>query len=74
MKQQAGREMSPSVGDDIFHYLHADESTLAPEGRTLYLSRHGESEFNLYGKVGVSFIKVFIDTSVTGWKKILLTF
>lgn len=46
------------VEDDynVFQSLYDDVSTHAPEGRVLYLSRHGESEFNLYGKIGVKFL------------------
>ena len=40
--------------DDVYQSLYNDISTHAQEGRVLYLSRHGESEFNLYGKIGVS--------------------
>ena len=49
-------EMGP-IDDDstnVFQCLFEDEATHAPEGRVLYLSRHGESEYNLYGKIGVS--------------------
>ena len=40
--------------ESVYQQLYDDESTHAPEGRVLYLSRHGESEYNLYGKIGVS--------------------
>ena len=40
--------------DSVYQSLYDDMSTHAHEGRVLYLSRHGESEFNLYGKIGVS--------------------
>ena len=43
-------------GDDVFQSLYDDEATHAPDGRVLYLSRHGESEYNLYGKIGVSLL------------------
>jgi hypothetical protein len=46
--------MGPVTDDlKIFKALYDDADTHAPEGRVLYLSRHGESEFNLYGKIGV---------------------
>lgn len=38
--------------EDVFQQLWEDENTHAPVGRVLYLSRHGESEFNLYGRIG----------------------
>jgi len=38
--------------DNRFLALYRDPQTFAHKGRTIYLSRHGESEFNLYGKIG----------------------
>ena len=45
--------------DNVFQTLYDDVTTHAHEGRVLYLSRHGESEFNLYGKIGVNFRNEF---------------
>jgi len=41
-----------SPQDNLFLALYKDPDTLAPLKRTIYLSRHGESQFNLYGKIG----------------------
>lgn len=38
--------------DNKFLCLYRDPETYAHKGRVVYLSRHGESEFNLYGKIG----------------------
>ena len=38
--------------DNKYLVLYKDPQTFAHKGRTIYLSRHGESEFNLYGKIG----------------------
>jgi len=38
--------------DNLFLVLYKDPSTAAPVQRTIYLSRHGESQYNLYGKIG----------------------
>ena len=38
--------------DNLFLRLYSDPDTLAPLKRTVYLSRHGESMFNLSGKIG----------------------
>lgn len=38
--------------ENVFQQLWNDENTHAPVGRVLYLSRHGESEYNLYGRIG----------------------
>lgn len=38
--------------DNLFVALYKDPMAVAPTKRTIYLSRHGESEFNLYGKIG----------------------
>jgi len=53
------------VEDDynVFQSLYDDVSTHAPEGRVLYLSRHGESEFNLYGKIGVNSLSQLVPFS-----------
>ncbi len=40
--------------DDIFKELYDNKDFQAVEGRTFYLTRHGESEFNLLGRIGVS--------------------
>ncbi len=47
--------------ESVYQQLYDDESTHAPEGRVLYLSRHGESEYNLYGKIGVRIFPFFSD-------------
>jgi len=55
IKVQLERMGSNNSDDEsVYQQLYNDESTHAPEGRVFYLSRHGESEFNLYGKIGVS--------------------
>lgn len=41
-----------SEEDNKYLVLYRDPQTFAHKGRTIYLSRHGESEFNLYGKIG----------------------
>ena len=41
-----------SEEDNKYLQLYRDPQTFAHKGRTIYLSRHGESEFNLYGKIG----------------------
>ena len=38
--------------DNLFLALYKDPLTTAPVKRTIYLSRHGESQYNLYGKIG----------------------
>ena len=38
--------------DNKFLILYKNPQTFAHKGRVIYLSRHGESEFNLYGKIG----------------------
>lgn len=38
--------------ENVFFVLYRDPGTFAPANRTIYLSRHGESQFNLYGKIG----------------------
>ncbi len=40
--------------ENIFDVLYNDVKTHAPEGRILYLSRHGESESNRHFIIGVS--------------------
>lgn len=39
--------------DDVFKELYDNKDFQAFEGRTIYLTRHGESEFNLLGRIGV---------------------
>jgi len=41
-----------SEEDNKYLQLYRDPQTFAHKGRTIYLSRHGESEFNLFGKIG----------------------
>lgn len=41
-----------SEDDNKYLCLYRDPETFAHKGRVIYLSRHGESEFNLYGKIG----------------------
>lgn len=41
-----------SEEDNKYLQLYRNPQTFAHKGRTIYLSRHGESEFNLYGKIG----------------------
>ena len=36
----------------VFEDLYQDPKSLARPGRVFYFSRHGESENNLYGKIG----------------------
>ena len=36
----------------IFEDLYKDPNAIARPGRVFYFSRHGESENNLYGKIG----------------------
>ena len=36
----------------IFEELYKDPNAIARPGRVFYFSRHGESENNLYGKIG----------------------
>ena len=55
--------------ESVYQQLYDDESTHAPEGRVLYLSRHGESEYNLYGKIGVSISLVLNSEKVFFWQK-----
>ena len=40
--------------ENVFDALYNDVTTHAPEGRILYLSRHGESESNRHLIIGVS--------------------
>jgi len=52
---EIGNETDPeedSEEDNKYLVLYRDPATFAHKGRTIYLSRHGESEFNLYGKIG----------------------
>jgi len=44
--------MDDSPKDNVFLSLYKDPDTIAPIKRTIYLSRHGESQYNLYGKIG----------------------
>ena len=54
-KMDIGNSYDPeddTEDDNKFLALYRDPQTFAHKGRTIYLSRHGESEFNLYGKIG----------------------
>jgi len=54
-KMDIGNSYDPeddTEDDNKFLALYRDSQTFAHKGRTIYLSRHGESEFNLYGKIG----------------------
>jgi len=42
-----------TIGDDVFQSLYDNPLCQAHEGRVLFLTRHGESEDNLHGKIGV---------------------
>lgn len=42
----------PEETEHIFEDLYKDQNSLARPGRVFYFSRHGESENNLYGKIG----------------------
>ena len=55
VKVTHGNEEPPSgdaKADNLFLALYKDPMAIAPVKRSIYLSRHGESEFNLYGKIG----------------------
>ena len=42
----------PEETEHIFEDLYKDPNSLARPGRVFYFSRHGESDNNLYGKIG----------------------
>jgi len=56
VKVNEGRDKAPigdSPDDNLFMALYKNPATAAtPLKRTIYLSRHGESQYNLYGKIG----------------------
>jgi len=55
VKVTHGNEEPPpgdARADNLFLALYKDPMAMAPVKRSIYLSRHGESEFNLYGKIG----------------------
>jgi len=55
VKVTAGNDVIPKNDDprdNLFLALYKDPLTTAPVKRTIYLSRHGESQYNLYGKIG----------------------
>jgi hypothetical protein len=43
--------------ENVFDTLYNDVTTHAPEGRILYLSRHGESESNRHLIIGVRILR-----------------
>jgi len=55
VKVTVGNDVIPQ-GDDpkdnLFLVLYKDPLVIAPTKRSIYLSRHGESQYNLYGKIG----------------------
>ena len=52
IKTIEGDEKIPQTDDNVFLIIYKDPDSFANKSRTIYLSRHGESLFNLYGKIG----------------------